>query len=224
MTELPSVSLPVRLVTSWQISVAGRWRALCSRSALSGIVGTYKKDLEVYQIMGRCIATRRFLSSAAWSNRRARAVSRPAAFGVRMLVAIFAAFALGSLPAAAVADTTPVLAVSVVGPGSVSSHPAGIACPGKCSASFAAGATVVLTAMPRGGSSFLRWGGACTGTGQCTVKVTSLVAVAAQFLPGAKPQPVLAKAAAVPGSYTARGSAYVYGSFSFFVAPGARSC
>jgi hypothetical protein len=50
-------------------------------------------------------------------------------------------------------------------------------------------------------------------TEECTSKLRSWTATH-------DPQPAPTKAAAVPGSYTARGSAYVYGSFSFFVAPG----
>jgi len=136
-----------------------------------------------------------------------------------------AAFAVGSLPATAVAATTPVLAVSVVGPGSVSSHPSGITCPGKCSATFAAGTKVVLTARPRGGSGFLRWGGACTGTGQCRVKVTSLVAVAAQFVGGrkTKPLPVNPNSIAEPGMYSGQTSQHLEGGATFFVAPGGAS-
>ena len=127
-------------------------------------------------------------------------------------------FATTAVPA--VAAGQPTLVVGVLGSGVVQSQPAGIACPPKCSASFPAGAKVVLTVKPRGGSSFLRWGGACTGVGQCSVKVNSLVSVAAQFVAGAKPQAQPAtKTVAVPGSYTAGGASLVYGNFSLFVAP-----
>ena len=156
------------------------------------------------------------------SGRDVQAATRLAALPTRLSVAVVcAAMAItaGPLPPPAMAAAMPVLAVSVVGPGSISSRPSGIACPGRCSATFAAGTRVVLSPGPRAGSSFLRWGGACTGSGQCTVTIGSLVAVAAQFLPGPAPQPA-AKTVAVPGSYTARGAPYVYGAFSFSVAPG----
>ena len=97
-------------------------------------------------------------------------------------VAVAAASVLGNaMPA--VADTPPTLGVVIVGSGAVTSEPAGIACPGKCTATFAVGTSVALVPKSKIGSKFLRWGGSCTGSGACTVKMSSLTAVAAQ-LPG----------------------------------------
>ncbi len=45
----------------------------------------------------------------------------------------------GGTIATSAAATKPTLAVAIVGPGRVTSKPAGISCPGKCSATFAAG-------------------------------------------------------------------------------------
>ena len=63
------------------------------------------------------------------------------------------------------------LAVSKVGSGggTVASSPAGISCGATCSASFASGTSVTLTATPNGTSTFTGWSGACSGTGTCTV-------------------------------------------------------
>ena len=55
-----------------------------------------------------------------------------------------------------------VLSVTVVGSGSVSSTPAGIACPADCSEPYAVNTDVTLTAAP-GGSPFTGWSGDCTG-------------------------------------------------------------
>ena len=87
------------------------------------------------------------------------------------------------------AATPSTLAVAVVGPGAVTSAPAGINCPAKCSASFAPGTSVVLTAKAKSGAQFLRWGGSCAGAAACNVKVSGLAVVGAQFVgpSGARP-------------------------------------
>jgi hypothetical protein len=75
------------------------------------------------------------------------------------------------------------LSVTVTGPGTVTSNPPGIACSaGTCSASFPSGADVTLT--PSGGS-LTGWGGACAGTGTCSVPMTGNKAASATFLTGA---------------------------------------
>lgn len=65
--------------------------------------------------------------------------------------------------------------------GSVSSAPAGIACGSTCSASYTSGTSVSLTATPASGSVFAGWGGACTGTGACSVTMSSVTTVSASF-------------------------------------------
>lgn len=72
------------------------------------------------------------------------------------------------------------------GGGSVTSAPQGLACdaPARCRASFPAGATVTLTAVPAAGSTFGGWSGpACRGaTGDtCTVTMDRAKAVRARF-------------------------------------------
>lgn len=72
------------------------------------------------------------------------------------------------------------LTVSVTGSGSVAGT--GIACPGTCSALFPSGTLVPLTATAAAGSSFAGWsGGGCSGTGTCTVGMSSDQAVTAAF-------------------------------------------
>lgn len=72
-----------------------------------------------------------------------------------------------------------------VGLGTVSSSPGGISCTsggnGPCSAVFALGSQVSLTASPATGSTFDGWSGACTGTGGCTVTMNALADVTATF-------------------------------------------
>jgi hypothetical protein len=75
------------------------------------------------------------------------------------------------------------LTVSVLGSGTVSSAPAGIAaCSLTCTANFTAGTAVSLTATPQSGFTFGSWGGACSGSGACTVTVTQASSVTAVFV------------------------------------------
>lgn len=72
------------------------------------------------------------------------------------------------------------VAVSVSGPGSVSSSPSGISCGSTCSASFTNGSSVTLSATPNSGIyQFNGWSGSCSGTGTCTV--SSAANVTASF-------------------------------------------
>jgi hypothetical protein len=68
------------------------------------------------------------------------------------------------------------------GTGTVTSSPAGINCPGTCSASFNSGTSVTLTETPGGNSTFSAWSGACSGSsGTCSVTVSSATSVTATF-------------------------------------------
>ena len=79
--------------------------------------------------------------------------------------------------------TTHTLTVTQQGPGSVTSNPAGIACPGDCSQAYNPGAVVTLTATPGTNARFSSWTGACTGTSPtCTVAMTEQRQVTAGFI------------------------------------------
>jgi hypothetical protein len=73
------------------------------------------------------------------------------------------------------------LAVSVGQGGTVTSSPAGIDCGATCSASFDAGTAVTLTATPMSGWVFQGWGGACSGTGTCSLTMNADQSVSASF-------------------------------------------
>ena len=81
------------------------------------------------------------------------------------------------------------LDVSVSGGGTVTSRPAGIACPTDCRQSFSGGSTVTLSALPDPGAVFAGWGGPCAGTGDCTVRMDIATAVTAAFAPAPPPAP-----------------------------------
>ena len=83
-----------------------------------------------------------------------------------------------------VAPQTFALTVSKAGTGTggVSSTPTGISCGATCTANFASGSSVTLTAAPLSGSSFTGWGGACSGsTSTCTVTMSAAQNVTASF-------------------------------------------
>ena len=69
------------------------------------------------------------------------------------------------------------------GAGTVTSSPAGINCGGTCTATFAPGTSVTLTATPGAASAFAGWSGtACSGTSTtCTLVVTSAPTATATF-------------------------------------------
>ena len=67
------------------------------------------------------------------------------------------------------------------GAGSVTSIPAGIDCGSTCSHNFASGTDVMLTPTPADGSQFAGWSGACSGTGSCSVPMSSTTSVSATF-------------------------------------------
>ncbi|MDX6634328.1 MAG: trimeric autotransporter adhesin [Solirubrobacterales bacterium] len=68
-----------------------------------------------------------------------------------------------------------------LGSGSVSSTPAGIACPGACAAEYTEGEAVRLKATPEAGSSFVGWAGDCQGTGECEFNLADDKFVEAEF-------------------------------------------
>ena len=143
--------------------------------------------------------------------------------GVAALAAATATGAFGGSGGSrtSAATATPTLAVVVVGGGRVTSAPAGISCPGKCAAAFAAGSRVLLTPTPKSGSRFLRWGGDCTGARACRVRVSGLAAVAAQFVGATTnpaPPPSFCRRARRPTRADANGSRV-----TFFVPAGAGS-
>jgi hypothetical protein len=74
------------------------------------------------------------------------------------------------------------LSVTVNGPGTVTSNPAGINCSsGTCTAMFLDTDTVSLTATPSGAATFPGWSGACNGNGTCSVQMTQDRSVTAAF-------------------------------------------
>jgi uncharacterized repeat protein (TIGR02543 family) len=61
----------------------------------------------------------------------------------------------------------------------------GISCPGNCTAAFNTGSSVSLGALPATGYVFNGWtGGGCTGTGPCSVTMSTTQTASAQFAPG----------------------------------------
>jgi hypothetical protein len=95
---------------------------------------------------------------------------------------IFTSSPLQSFTTAAGTPQTLTISKNGTGTGNVTSAPTGIDCGLTCSASFAQGASVTLTAAPVVGSSFGNWSGACTGTAlTCTFVMNAASSVNASF-------------------------------------------
>jgi alpha-tubulin suppressor-like RCC1 family protein len=101
----------------------------------------------------------------------------------------------GSRTGATTLTVVPRVALTVIregtGSGRVTSSPAGIDCGAACSASYDQNATVTLTAAAAAGSVFEGWGGACAGTGPCTLTLAASTNVTARFTATQAPQHVL---------------------------------
>jgi uncharacterized repeat protein (TIGR02543 family) len=96
------------------------------------------------------------------------------------------------------------LEATIVGEGSITSQPSGLSCTnGTCLAEFAPEATVMLLATPKDGHRFSGWSGACAGTENCVVTmttpntVTAPMAVMATFIP--IPPPPVALSVTIQG-------------------------
>ncbi|GAC1550745.1 MAG: hypothetical protein NVS3B10_13660 [Polyangiales bacterium] len=74
------------------------------------------------------------------------------------------------------------LSVTVVGTGRVVSQPAGIACPGQCSARFMPGTSVTLVSTPAEGWKLDSWTGACSGAGACAVTLAADTAITSKLV------------------------------------------
>lgn len=79
--------------------------------------------------------------------------------------------------------TTYTLSVTLAGSstGSVTSKPGGINCGSTCTASYASGTKVQLTATPETGAFFNGWSGACTGETACSLLMNKNATVTATF-------------------------------------------
>jgi RHS repeat-associated protein len=105
-----------------------------------------------------------------------------AALAALMLTALASRVVAAPLPASP--DIQVTLDLTGSGSGSVTSSPAGLTCSGTaktCTGTLAAGASVTLSATPVSGHTFTAWGGACSGTGQCTFTAAQGLLVAATF-------------------------------------------
>ncbi len=78
------------------------------------------------------------------------------------------------------------------GAGSVTSAPAGIDCGAACTAPFASGTVITLTATPTASSTFAGWSGeGCSGTGTCQVTMSQARSVNATFVSGCSTPPTI---------------------------------
>ena len=107
----------------------------------------------------------------------------------------------------AVVNRTLTVTRAGTGVGTVTSAPPGIDCGTSCTATFATGASVALTAAAADGSTFTGWSGACTGTGPCTVTMDADQAVTATFDTVSTPTSLTITGESQPSAVTEGGSA-----------------
>ena len=96
---------------------------------------------------------------------------------------------------------------SGTGSGTVVSSSGGINCGASCSASFASGTSIGLSANPAAGSTFTGWSGACTGTGGCALVVNGNKNVTATFAATTTYTLTVTKSGTGSGTVTASGIA-----------------
>jgi hypothetical protein len=113
---------------------------------------------------------------------RGRSLAVSVALGV-VVSACGGGGASGTASVVAAGGANPVLMVAETGSGTVVSTPPGIQCGSSCSAGFATGTGVTLSAAPASGYTFTGWSGACSGTGSCVVSMSSGQSVDASFTP-----------------------------------------
>ncbi len=97
------------------------------------------------------------------------------------------------------------VALGGAGSGVVTSTPAGISCGSTCNASYASGASVTLTAVASGGSTFGGWSGACSGAStSCVITMSAAQSVTAAFDPGSTGNTIsISAGGAASGSFIA---------------------
>jgi lysozyme len=90
--------------------------------------------------------------------------------------------ALGAKTASAVFGFPVELERQGSGAGTVTSSPSGLSCGATCTATFAAGSTIDLTATPDSASAFTGWSGGCAGLAHtCAVSISAPTTVGATF-------------------------------------------
>ena len=114
-------------------------------------------------------------------------------------------------PEACAAAPTAVLrtltvAKSGTGTGTVNTSPAGISCGSTCSATYASGTSVALSATPNTGSTFTGWSGACSGTSGCALVLDANKSATATFALSTAPTSTLTVTKAGTGSGTVTSS------------------
>ena len=89
-----------------------------------------------------------------------------------------------------VADTLTVIRTGS-GAGTVISDVGTIDCGATCSASYASGTLITLTATPAAGSQFIGWLGRCSGKGSCQFMISGNTMLSSTFAPAALGEPAL---------------------------------
>ena len=120
-------------------------------------------------------------------NRKGSDMTKTGLFALALAATACGGYSSPTSPYPATYQLTVTITGAVGGPmesPTVTSAPSGLTCPGSCSAAFAAGTVVTLTAV--GGTdqnTFVGWSGACSGTGACIVTMNSNQTVGTTWTP-----------------------------------------
>ena len=154
-----------------------------------GVLQVFVNDIRVRMLEQRFVPNASYRTESLWigdlPSGRHTIAFRLDGFGANPSGVELTDVELGLVERVEVQVGAHILNVETYGPGSVVSAPAGINCGANCSAAFANGEIVALTAVPANGAHFTGWSGDCARAGICDLQMDADKEVTAVFAEGA---------------------------------------
>jgi len=166
---LPLVSLTVKLAGSGE----GKVECKVNGSAAKACASEYPEGTEL-ALVATAKEGSKFASYSLGKGSASACSTSPCTFTITANSEVTATFNLAAKFALKVKRIG-------TGTGKVTSTPAGINCGTECEAEFSEGTKVKLAQSAEPGSEFVKWAGACTGSGACEVTMSSAKEVSAEF-------------------------------------------